>query len=46
MAFTRVCSDVEEKMNDLEKLKTALSDIRTFYNKKVSELENNELYLV
>ena len=46
MALTTVSSSMKEKMNDLEKLKTDLADIRTFYNKKVSELENNKHSLV
>ena len=46
MALTAVSSSMKEKMNDLEKLKTDLADIRTFYNKKVSELENNKHSLV
>ncbi len=46
MALTTVSSSMKERMNDLEKLKTDLADIRTFYNKKVSELENNKHSLV
>ncbi|KAK8800300.1 hypothetical protein WA171_004934, partial [Blastocystis sp. BT1] len=33
MALTTVSSSMKERMNDLEKLKTDLADIRTFYNK-------------
>lgn len=39
MAVTVVSSEMKEIMNDLESLKADLCDIRSFYNKKVSELE-------